>query len=236
MALATALSLCVHGAVLLSRASAGGSTSNLTPLAPVLLTRSLLAAESIASREPVAASPSPVPAPASRESTTIDEPTQPAPQPVPADRLAAPVVAAPLPLPRPPIVPASSPLPPPPTELALAPVAAPSSPSLSYLGSGALDPPPRPVSDVDPAVPAEAGPRGGVVVLRLYINERGGVDKAEVLNSAPPGLFDASVLEAFGSAKFSPGYLAGVPVKSTVTFEVRFRGLGNGTSAEGKTY
>ena len=104
------------------------------------------------------------------------------------------------------------------------------------MGSGLLDPPPRPLTDIDPAVPAEAGPRGGVVVLRLFINERGEVDKAEVLNSAPPGLFDASALEAFGNARFSPGYIAGVPVKSQVTFEVKFRGLGSGAATSGRTY
>ncbi len=112
----------------------------------------------------------------------------------------------------------------------------PSPSSLTYLSSGGLDPPPRPLGEIDPVVPAEAGSRGGVVVLRLFINERGGVDKAEVLNSAPPGLFDASALEAFGNARFSPGYFAGVPVKSQVTFEVKFRGLGSGIAASGRTY
>ena len=107
---------------------------------------------------------------------------------------------------------------------------------MTYLSSGGLDPPPRPLDDIDPVVPPEAGPRGGVVVLRLFINERGGVDKAEVLSSTPPGLFDAAALEAFGNARFSPGYFAGVPVKSQVTFEVKIRGLGSGSAASGRTY
>ncbi|MGZ5241206.1 MAG: energy transducer TonB [Caldimonas sp.] len=124
---------------------------------------------------------------------------------------------------------------PPPPEAAAAPPAPAAPPPSTYLSSG-LDPPPRPLGDIDPAVPAAAGSRGGVVVLRLSINERGGVDKVEVLDSSPPGLFDASAVEAFSAARFSPGYLAGVAVKSQVTFEVRYRALGSGSEAAGKTY
>jgi len=73
-------------------------------------------------------------------------------------------------------------------------------------------------------------------LLRLFINEQGTVDKAEVLRSTPPGLFDATALEAASRARFSPGYLAGVPVKSQVTFEVKYRALGSGAEAGGRTY
>ena len=105
-----------------------------------------------------------------------------------------------------------------------------------WLGSLGLDPPPRPLSDIEQLVPEAAGSRGGTVVLRLFINEQGTVDKAEVLRSTPPGLFDATALEAASRARFSPGYLAGVPVKSQVTFEVKYRALGSGAEAGGRTY
>lgn len=232
MAAAAALSLTVHAAVLLGRASAGSVASSSARLAPVLLTRSVAAAAPITSEPPL-----PVPAttvPMASERVAVIEPLRPSPEP-PAARapLPAPV---PSPLPGQADAPASAVLPTSPPQLALAPLAPPSPSPLTYLGSGGLDPPPRLLSDVDPAIPAEAGRRGGVVVLRLFINERGGVDKAEVMNSAPSGLFDASALEAFGAARFSPGYLAGVPVKSQVTFEMKFPGQGNGTAASSRTY
>ena len=116
------------------------------------------------------------------------------------------------------------------------PIAAPPAPTLTYHGSMGLDPPPRPLSDIEQVVPEAAGSRGGTVVLRLFINEQGTVDKAEVLRSTPPGLFDATALEAASHARFSPGYLAGVPVKSHVTFEVKYRALSSGAESAGRTY
>jgi TonB family protein len=232
MAAAVVLSAAVHAALLLGRASTGSAASRSAPPAPVLLTRSVVLATPVAGETPVpsAAATVPVPVPAI-------EPSRPAPEPPPIERAAIATVL-PSPVPRPPDLLASTVLPSPPPQLALAPVAPPlpSPSSMTYLSSGGLDPPPRPLDDIDPVVPPEAGPRGGVVVLRLFINERGGVDKAEVLSSAPPGLFDASALEAFGNARFSPGYFAGVPVKSQVTFEVKIRGLGSGSTASGRTY
>lgn len=230
MSAAAALSLAVHAAALLGRLSAGSAATSAAPLAPVLLTRSLVATAVAANREAVAVFPETSLAQVPYESAPVLERREAAAESVPRGPVAA-TVEAPSPRPPAPAVPPSQP-----TELALAPAAPLSAPSLTYLSSGGLDPPPRPLTDIDPAVPAEAGPRGGVVVLRLYINERGGVDKAEVLNSEPLGLFDASALEAFGNARFSPGYFAGVAVKSQVTFEVKFRGLGNGTPASARTY
>lgn len=234
MAAAAVLSLAVHAAVLLGRASAGNSASSAVPQVSVLMTRTLVATAPIASEEHVPAL-SPASETAAPEPAPRFEPARSAPEKPLTDRVAVPV-AAPSPVPRVSEMPASAVPTATPPESVAAPVTPASVSPLTYLGSGGLDPPPRPLTDIDPAVPAEAGPRGGVVVLRLYINERGGVDKAEVLNSAPPGLFDASALEAFGNARFSPGYFAGVPVKSQVTFEVKFRGLGNGGPASARTY
>jgi protein TonB len=115
-------------------------------------------------------------------------------------------------------------------------VAAPPAPSVTYHGSIGLNPPPRPLTDIEQLVPESAGARGGTVVLRMYINEQGGVDKAEVLQSSPAGLFDATAVEAASRARFSPGYLGGVPVKSQVTYEIRWGALGSGVEASGRTY
>ena len=73
-------------------------------------------------------------------------------------------------------------------------------------------------------------------MLRLYINERGTVDRAEVVSSTPPGLFDASAVEAFGRALFAPGHLAGAAVKSRITFELKYRALDSGAEASGRGY
>ena len=232
MAAAGVLSLAVHGAVLLGRMSAGSGASNAAPQAPVLLTRSVVAPNgsvvaSLDARSPVAVPADPIAAPATPKVASDPRATE--------HEVVA--VAAFSPALRPLAAPALAVPPSPQPELAATPMTLLSDVSTStYLGSAGLDPPPRPLSEIDPVVPAAAGSRGGIVVLRLFINELGGVDKAEVLNAAPPGLFDASALDAFTNAKFSPGYFAGVAVKSQVTFEVKFLGLGSGAETSGRTY
>ena len=74
------------------------------------------------------------------------------------------------------------------------------------------------------------------MVLRLFINEIGGVDRAEILSSTPPGLFDASALDAFAAARYVPGYVAGVAVKSQMTVEVKYRSVGSGVESSSRTY
>ena len=105
-----------------------------------------------------------------------------------------------------------------------------------YTNAAGLNPPPRPLDDITPDFPEAAGTRGGSVVLRLFINEAGGVDKIEVVRSSPPGLFEAAALAAFGSARFSPGFLAGVPVRSQVMYEVEFARQARDSAASGRTY
>ena len=244
------LSFAVHAAVLFGSFPAGGAAENGAPPAPVLITRLVVAPEAtaVATPEPVPV-PVPIPPPVPAPSPT------PAVQPQPAeaakaeairttpDRDAsrsrpeatppATVVPEPAPTSRPP---AARPLAEPSPAAEIPPVSAPPAPAVTYQGALGLDPPPRPLGDIEPLVPETAGARGGVVVLRLYINEQGIVDRAEVLRSTPPGLFDASALEAFGNARFSPGYLAGVPVKSQMTFEVKYRALGSGAESSTRTY
>ena len=106
----------------------------------------------------------------------------------------------------------------------------------SYLPSSGLDVAPRPLDDIEPMIPDEARGRAGAVVLQLFISAQGVVDRAEVLRSNPPGLFDASALAAATRVRFSPGYLGGVPVDSQVTREVTFHGKGGGKDAAGRGY
>ena len=243
MAAAGALSLAVHAAVLFGRAPSGSAATNGAPPAPVLLTRLIAPPQTAATAKeepvPFAAPPLPLPVepapPAEQAKVTAatpaaDRETVPASLPAPPP---PPTTTAPNP------VPAPRTTPPVPDAVAIAdasPIAAPPAPAVTYQGSMGLDPPPRPLGDIDPVIPEAAGSRGGVVVLRLYINEHGTVDKAEVLRSTPPGLFDASALEAATHVRFTPGYLAGVAVKSQATYEVKIRAVGSGVEAAGRTY
>ena len=81
---------------------------------------------------------------------------------------------------------------------------------------------PRPLDDIEPVYPDAADLRTGTVVLRVLIGETGRVDDVAVVRADPPGLFDASAVEAFSKARFSPGLADGVAVKSQITVEVEF--------------
>ena len=109
-------------------------------------------------------------------------------------------------------------------------------PAPDYLAAGRLDPGPIPLEEIEPAYPEAAGLTRGIVVLRLLINERGQVDDVAVVRAAPRGLFEGSALAAFGDAKFSPGMMLGVPVKSQVTIEVEFTPINRGATVSGSSY
>ncbi len=83
--------------------------------------------------------------------------------------------------------------------------------------------------------PEEAKKQEGSVVLRLLISEAGAVDNVAVVRAYPAGLFEASALEAFGKAKFSPGKMLGVAVKSQITIEVLFTPINRG-KVSGRSY
>ena len=91
-----------------------------------------------------------------------------------------------------------------------------------YLPAEELDERPLIRSPVEPVFPPDAPVASGRVVLRLLINEAGAVDEAAAVRAAPPGVFDAAAVEAFASARFTPGRKDGVAVKSALTLELRF--------------
>ena len=74
------------------------------------------------------------------------------------------------------------------------------------------------------------------MVLRLLISEHGAVDKIEIVRASPPGLFEAAALAAFGSARYSPGFLGGTPVKSQIMFEVEFAPQNRDSPASSRGY
>jgi TonB family protein len=93
-----------------------------------------------------------------------------------------------------------------------------------YYPTRELDVQPGIKTRVQPEYPVVAARRGisGKVVLRLYINEKGGVDRVEILHAEPRGVFESSAERAFRAARFSPGMKSKRPVKTKMTIEVSF--------------
>lgn len=94
----------------------------------------------------------------------------------------------------------------------------------TYYPTRELDVRPGIRTRVQPEYPEAAARRGlsGKVVLRLYIDEKGIVDRVETLSAQPPGVFERSAERAFSAARFSPGIKNKHPVKTRMTIEVSF--------------
>jgi len=106
-------------------------------------------------------------------------------------------------------------------------------PAPRYYLAAELDRSPVPLQPVEPESPAEAGAAEGAVVLRVRIDERGGVDEVAVVRAQPQNLFDNAAMAAFDRTRFSPGILHGVPVKSQILVEVQFRNPNRSASGRG---
>lgn len=222
---AGALAIALHAALLMpSRPTLVGSTLNETAPAMVvrLLTREvvvpaapLVRAEAAATVPVPEASP-PMPTPTNARAPAKEAQPAPPAVPAPAAKAAPEVAAAPAPAPTPPAAPGLPPAP-------------------DYFAGGRLDPGPRPLEDIDPLYPEEAKQQEGSVVLRLLINEAGSVDNVAVVRAFPAGLFERSALDAFAKAKFSPGRMLGVAVKSQITIEVMFTPINRG-KVSGRSY
>lgn len=91
-----------------------------------------------------------------------------------------------------------------------------------YFPAEELDERPLIRTPVHPAFPADAPVAGGRVVLRLLINEAGAVDEALAVQSDPPRVFDEAAVDAFASARFTPGRKDGNAVKSALHIELQF--------------
>ncbi|HYA39180.1 MAG TPA: energy transducer TonB [Candidatus Methylomirabilis sp.] len=103
--------------------------------------------------------------------------------------------------------------------------AVPSVPSTTYYyRTRDLDVRPGILTRVEPAYPDTALARGlsGKVVLRLYIDEKGAVERVETLSAQPAGYFEASAEQAFRAARFTPGRKGKQAVKTQMVIEVSF--------------
>ncbi len=90
--------------------------------------------------------------------------------------------------------------------------------------SGDLDQPPREAVRTDPIYPYRARQRNieGWVKVKLLVKTDGSVDRVEVLEAKPAGLFESAVKKAASQWKFQPGILAGEAVPAWVVTTVRF--------------
>lgn len=73
----------------------------------------------------------------------------------------------------------------------------------------------QPVLGVTPDQP-------GRLLVRIYINEHGGVDRVEILDATPPGVFEQAVMLELYKSSFIPAIKHGVAVKSQKDLDIRF--------------
>ncbi len=97
-------------------------------------------------------------------------------------------------------------------------------PGPHYFSAKEIDTPAEAINDVLLRYPPEAYEKGvsGEVKLRIWINERGEVDKLEIVDSKPTDVFDAAAIEAAKQLRYSPAIKDGTPVKSFKTAVISF--------------
>lgn len=62
----------------------------------------------------------------------------------------------------------------------------------------------------------------GMVKLRVFINEEGGIDAVDVVEATPPGVFEAAALKAVIASRFVPAEKDGRKVKNQKLIEINF--------------
>ena len=92
------------------------------------------------------------------------------------------------------------------------------------MSEGTVDTKPRVLSRSPMQYPARAMKKGikGYVVVNLLIDTDGSIEAAKVLQSSPPGVFDAAALSGIRSWRFAPGKYKGKSVKVWAKQKVRF--------------
>lgn len=90
-----------------------------------------------------------------------------------------------------------------------------------YYPAAQLTERPLALAAIEPRFPSGA-PGTGRVKVRLYINDHGSVDAVDITDTEPAGEFEEATVQAFGQARFRPGYKDGTAVRSQLALEVRF--------------
>jgi TonB family protein len=87
-----------------------------------------------------------------------------------------------------------------------------------YFDSPRLLAPARPLNEPKPRYPkGKFEQRDGAVILQLLVDERGSIERADVVCSAPP--FEKSALDSVKGLKFRPAQSKDGPVKSYLLVE-----------------
>jgi periplasmic protein TonB len=96
--------------------------------------------------------------------------------------------------------------------------------NVAVMTESAVDVPPKPRERAPLAYPPEARSKGvtGKVVVNLLIDQSGRVQQAVIVESTPPGVFDAVVQAAALDWQFEPAVYGGTPVRVWARQSVRF--------------
>lgn len=82
----------------------------------------------------------------------------------------------------------------------------------------------RPIGTIDlDAQPLPDLPDAGLLVLVLFINESGAVDKVDIESSSIASATESAIADQFRQARFTPAIRNGFPVKSRMKIEVAIR-------------
>ncbi len=101
----------------------------------------------------------------------------------------------------------------------------PARPPKSEFSIHEVDKKPRILEKVEPVYPYRARRRNinGTVEVKFLVSKNGDVKKLTVLQSAPEGIFEKSVIEAVSRWKFKPGYFRGKAVSTWVILPIHFK-------------
>lgn len=181
---------------------------------------------------PVPPAPLPVPALGAPEAAPAVSPKGSPPElaPMAVAQAEAPPVARPEPVAEAANPPGQAVTAPPPLHSEARPAPAASLPSLpvmvdtTWYEARQLDTQPRAAAAIQPRYPPGARQRGieGSVNLRMRIDEFGVVQDVRVEEGDPPGVFDASALEAFRAGRFIPARRDGRSVRAEILVKVRY--------------
>ena len=92
----------------------------------------------------------------------------------------------------------------------------------SYYSAREVDSRAVPLSAIQLVNPDITGTERGIIVLRLYINSRGGVDNVVIVRAEPYHTFGPSLLLPFRQARFAPARKGGMAVNSEMLIELRY--------------
>lgn len=104
----------------------------------------------------------------------------------------------------------------------------------TVIDSSSLDVSPTIISSVTLEYPLSANGREGIVTLAIVIGGDGNVEEVNVVKAVPVGFFEAAAIAGFRNARFTPGLLGGVGVKSRMVIDVEFTPTNRGGSVAGQ--